>query len=113
MKIALLNTTICTGGAGTYRLDSIDLAGVINCIGEALQYADPITSFIGHESTAQVLSTLLEIPVAMSRAQFKHDAETSAICFKLNGRPEEGKILTALEIEEIGYEFFLMTFEPE
>lgn len=28
-----------------------------------------------------------------------------AIVFKLKGRPEEGKILTIQEIEEIGYEF--------
>lgn len=114
MKIALLNTTICTGGAGNYRLSSITLDDAKALINEGVQQdnGDCITSYIGHESTAQIMGTLLEVPVAMNRAQFRHDAGTVALCFKLNGRPEEGKILTADEIEAIGYEWFSMTFVP-
>lgn len=108
MKIALLNTTICTGGAGQYNLQKVDTEYVRTRI-----FAnDETTSYIGHESTAILMTTLLGTPVAFSRAQFKHDADTMALCFKLNGRPEEGKVLTVAEIEAIGYEWYNMTFIP-
>jgi hypothetical protein len=115
MNIALLNTTICTGGPGTYNLRSIGLneaRSLVQYGGGDESSALEVTSFVGHESTAQIMQTLLGIPVSMNRAQFKHDAATVALCFKLNGRPEEGKILTAEEIETIGYEWFEMGFQP-
>ena len=108
MKVALLNTTILTGGESAYYLKSISLA-------EARSMVVPnaeVTSYIGHESTTQIMSTLLGIPVAMNRAQFKQDSETVALCFKLNGRPAEGQILTAQEIEAIGYEWFSLRMLP-
>lgn len=110
MEIALLNTTICTGGAGSYNLEKITLEGARALIDKEGSH---ITSYIGHESTAQIMSTLLDIPVAQSRNQFKHDADTTALCFKLNGRPAEGQILTAEEIEAIGYEWYTMSFVPQ
>lgn len=104
---ALLNTTICTGGQGRYTLQSKTLDEVKNMIeGRASM------SFIGHGSTAQIMSELLGFEVVVSRDQFKQEQATPAICFKLKGRPEEGKILSLEEIEGIGYEWFLMTFNP-
>ncbi|MCL2869812.1 YddF family protein, partial [Candidatus Saccharibacteria bacterium] len=66
-------------------------------------------SAVGHESTAQVLTTLLGITVPMNRIQFRQAAGQVALVFKLNGRPEEGKVLTAEEIETIGYSFQKLT----
>ena len=41
--------------------------------------------------------------------EWKQDSGNQALIFKLNGRPEEGKILSVEEIKEIGYEFGLLT----
>ena len=45
----------------------------------------------------------------MNRVMYKQDSGDQALIFKLNGRPEEGKILSVEEIKEIGYEFGLLT----
>ena len=39
---------------------------------------------------------------------FSQDVGQRALVFKLNGRPEEGKILTTEEIEAIEYKFQLL-----
>jgi hypothetical protein len=44
----------------------------------------------------------------MNRIEYKQELGDIALCFKLKGRPEEGKILTVEEIESIGYEFKVM-----
>ena len=44
----------------------------------------------------------------MKRIMYTQEVGDIALCFKLKGRPEEGKILTAEEIETIGYEFKTM-----
>lgn len=41
----------------------------------------------------------------MNRVQYVQGVGDIALVFKLKSRPEEGKILTADEIEAIGYEF--------
>ncbi len=113
MKIALLNTTILTGGSGTYRQsEPMTLPEVrewVNVNAVSPHNGANVTSYIGHESTASIMSTLLEFPVAVNRGQFKQNTETVALCFKLNGRPEEGKILSVDEINAIGYEWFTIT----
>jgi hypothetical protein len=65
-------------------------------------------SAIGHESTAQILSDLLGIDVPVNRIQFAQQEEQTALVFKLQGRPPEGKILTREEIETIGYKFQIL-----
>jgi hypothetical protein len=60
-------------------------------------------SAIGHESTAQVISTLLEIDCPVNRIIYQQQPGEIAIVFKMNGRPPEGKILTIKEIQEIGF----------
>lgn len=104
-KLALLNTSILTT-AGNYTLTDITLA-------EARQLASDnngnLDSAIGHASTAEIMTTLLGVDVPVNRQMFQQETAQRALVFKLNGRPEEGKILTAAEIEEIGYKFQLLT----
>ena len=68
-----------------------------------------ILSAVGHQSTADILTTLLETEVPMNRIMFEQETGQKALVFKLNGRPEEGKILTAEEIHQIGFKFQLLT----
>lgn len=105
MKLALLNTSILTT-AGSYVLTDISLE-------EARQLIDNnrdgnLDSAIGHQTTAEIMSTLLGADIPVNRQMFCQDAGQSALVFKLNGRPPEGKILTAKEIQEIGYKFQIL-----
>ena len=65
--------------------------------------ANGFESAIGHQSTADVISTLLGVACPMNRIMYQQGQGDVALVFKLNGRPEEGKILSVEDIEEIGY----------
>ena len=62
-------------------------------------------SAVGNQSTCDVLTSLFGISVPMNRVKYLQNVGDVALVFKLKGRPEEGKILTVEEIEQIGYEF--------
>lgn len=102
MKLALLNTTIATVD-GSFDVRTIDLDSA-----RKLAQSNELLSAIGHESTAQIMTELLGIPVKANRIQFAQELGQIALVFKLKGRVPEGKILSREEIEEIGYEFKTM-----
>lgn len=102
MKVVLLNTTIVTTD-GDYSIKTISLEKAKELVKNA-----NLLSAIGHQSTADIVSELLEIPIKMNRIMYTQEVGDIALCFKLKDRPEEGKILTAEEIETIGYEFKTM-----
>ncbi len=103
-KLGLLNTTIATTD-GIYKIETITL----ETAREYINLAEGIVSAIGHKSTADIMSELLQYEVPMNRVQFEQQAGQKAVVFKLKGRPPEGVILNRDEIEKIGYEFKLMT----
>ena len=103
MKLAILNTSILTN-TGTYELKDISLQEAQRLVQE-----NEILSAVGHQSTAEILTTLLDTEIPMNRIQFAQETGQRALVFKLNGRPEEGKILSQEEIEAIGYKFQLLT----
>lgn len=96
--ITILNTTILTND-GEFSLKTISLEVARELV------ADGFQSAIGHQATADILSELLCADVKMNRCMYQQQKGEIAICFKLKGRPEEGKILSREEIEKIGYEF--------
>lgn len=102
--VAVLNTSIVTAD-GTFVLQTIGLEEA-----KALA-ADPvgILSAVGHESTAQILTELLGVEVPVNRINFAQQQGQVALVFKLHGRPQEGQILSAEEIEAIGYSFKKLT----
>ena len=101
-KLALLNTSIITT-EGEYSLTGISLEDA-----RKLAHVMELDSAIGHASTAQIMTTLLGVDVPVNRQMFAQQVSQQALVFKLNGRPEEGKILTAEEIEAIGYKWQLL-----
>lgn len=101
--ITILNTSILTT-TGTFRLDDITLDEAKNLV-----HNNKILSAVGHKSTADILTTLLEKEIPANRIEYAQNVNEKALVFKLNGRPEEDKILTADEIQEIGYKFQLLT----
>lgn len=104
-KLALLNTSILTA-AGTYTLVDVTLGQAQKLVADNINNLD---SAVGHQSTAEIMTTLLGVNVPVNRQMFTHQPGQQALVFKLNGRPEEGKILTAEEIESIGYKFQLLS----
>ena len=101
--ITILNTSILTT-TGTFRLDDITLDEAKNLV-----HNNEILSSVGHKSTADLLTTLLEKEIPANRIEYAQNVNEKALVFKLNGRAEEGKILTADEIQKMGYKFQLLT----
>ena len=104
-KLAILNTTILTvDGEFSLKTISLETAKIlVNKYG-----IENILSAIGHDSAAQILTELLEVEVPINRIMFVQENGQEALCFKLNGRPPEGEILTKEQLKEIGYTFKLL-----
>lgn len=100
--ITILNTSILTN-FGSYSYEPISLEGAQQIVHEC-----KFQSAIGHQATADILTSLLGVNVPMNRIQYSQQPEETALIFKLKGRAEEGKILTIPEIEAMGYEFGLL-----
>lgn len=105
MKLALLNTSIITT-EGEYKLETITLEEARKLVQENQGNLD---SAIGHEATADIMTTLLGVEVQYNRQQFEQQQGQKALVFKLNERVQEGKILSVEDIEQIGYKFQLLT----
>lgn len=103
LPLAILNTSILTT-PGSYHLEDITLETARDLV-----YTNELDSAVGHQSTAEIMSTLLNIDIPVNRQMFAQHPGQQALVFKLNGRPEEGKILSVEEIEQIGYKFQLLT----
>lgn len=102
MKLAILNTSILTT-EGTYTLKSISLDEARELVAK-----NDILSAVGHQTTADILTELLGVSVSLNRILFTQEVGQQALVFKLLGRPEEGKILSRAEIDEIGYKFQIL-----
>jgi len=103
--LALLNTTIVTS-EGWYDVYKITTQEAIELFKQ--NYTNFISA-IGHDSTASIMNTILGTDlIKVNRIEFKQNYGQTALCFKLKGRPAEGKILSLDEIEQIGYEFIVM-----
>lgn len=100
--ITLLNTSILTS-FGSYSYLPTDVGSVRKLLAE-----NEWQSAIGHQSTADVLSELLDIKVPVNRIAYEQDVNDIAVVFKLNSRAPEGVILSKLEIIELGYHFGLL-----
>lgn len=104
MKLALLNTSILTV-EGEYSLKQISLE---EARGIAWNNRNNFDSAIGHASTAEIMQTLLDVPVSVNRQEFCQQIGQTALVFKLNGRPKEETILSVEELEKIGYKWQIL-----
>ena len=103
-KLTLLNTSILTN-SGSYTFKPLTLEEARALVNEFQQEGKTIQSAIGHQSTADLLTMLLGMSVAVNRMEFKQSIDDIALIFKLNARPPEGKVLNREDLEAIGYEF--------
>jgi len=102
MKLAILNAAILTAH-GTYSFTPCPVETA-----RILANSMEISSHVGHESTAKIISDLLNRPVSHSRKELKQKVGQIALVFSLKKRAPEGKILTQAQLEEFGYEFKIM-----
>ena len=99
----VFNTTIVVNN-GTYRLSDISVEKAREILADG-----NFVSAIGHESTANIISTVLGIEVPMNRVNASFDnIGDLAVCFKLNSRPKEGSILSYEDLVEIGFSWKLL-----
>jgi hypothetical protein len=103
MKLGILNTTIATTD-GSYLVETIGTEEAIRLVADR-----ELDSAVGHEATAQIMSTILGVQIPMNRQQFEQKAGQECLVFKLNGRAPEGVILSREELERIGFVFKKMT----
>jgi len=107
MTLYLCSTTVVPAGAyGTWKVEPTSLA---SC--RLVVAGESWVSAVGHESTAEVMSTLLQAEVPANRFTIKPEAGDRFLCFKLDSRPPEGAILDRQTLESLGYSFVLMTYE--
>lgn len=57
-------------------------------------------SAIGHQSTAILLSKIIQIPIPENRIDVKLKPNDSVVVFQVLFRPEEGKVYTTEELEK-------------
>jgi len=67
----------------------------------------PFISAVGHESTAQLLTSLLGVIVPMNRIAISMKNGDMAIHFVLRERLPEGKVLSLDELKNLQYQFYL------
>lgn len=103
--VTILNTSILTA-PGRYEMSPVTLQEA-----KALVAGGGFASAVGHQSTAEIISELLEVPVPMNRVIYEQQPGEVVLVFKLSGRPPEGAILGRAELEEIGYSFFKLIRE--
>lgn len=108
-KLTLLNAPILTAH-GDFRFAPLSLEAAKSLIRKFQAENKSIESAIGHAATAEILTELLEFPVAANRIEFRQtNDDAAALIFKLKTRIPEGKVLNRDEIEQTGYEFGLLT----
>lgn len=99
--VTLLNTSILTE-YGIFGYSPLTLDDAKSLVSRGFQSA------IGHQSTAEILSELLEVQVPVNRIEYRQQVGDKALVFKLNGRPPEGAILSKQDLEKIGFSFGLL-----
>ena len=107
-RLILFNASILTA-YGTFSFELLSFERARELVHSYQNANKEIISAIGHQATAEIMSEILEFPVAKNRHEFTQKTDEAALIFKLKKRAEEGEVLSRAEIEEIGFEFGLLT----
>ena len=65
-------------------------------------------SAIGHTSTAELLSMLLDISVPINRVRIEMQPGDKALVFRLLERVEEGRVFSREEVEKLPFELGIL-----
>jgi hypothetical protein len=101
----LLSTTVVpNGGDGIWEIQTTTASAV------KVNLTQNWVSAVGHESTATIMSEVLNIGIPVNRVPIAPRPGDKLFCFKLKGRAPEGVVLDLEEIEKMGYEWLVMTY---
>lgn len=125
----LLNTSIIPSARGAFTVQALECS--LPAARAIVRHAESTVSHVGHQSTAAIMSTLLGVDVPMSREPLSltppeqrrpmppagdggliYPWPIVALAFQIRGRAPEGTILTAEQIETMGYDLRLLVFRP-
>lgn len=102
MALALLDAAVLTDD-GSYLLHTISLEAARWHLAE---HHNKVNSAIGDESTAKILSTLLQVPVEVNRQEYIQRLGEVALVFKMsNTILPTATNLTEDELHAVGYTF--------
>lgn len=101
-KLYITNAAILTS-SGNFKYNIINLNEAKNLLKDT-----NFISAIGHQSTANILSSLLDTNIEFNRISINQEVGDKCLVFRLNGRLEEGIVYSEHEINEIGYEFGIL-----
>lgn len=102
--LLIMNAAVITA-TGEYEVRSVTVD-----IARQLVAGDrEIQSTVGHSSTATVISTLLGREIECNRVRVEQAVGQHALIYKLKGRLAEGQVLSLEELEEMGYDLFVIT----
>lgn len=104
----LLNTSILTE-YGAYRYAPLSGEEARGLVREQLAAGREVVSAVSHLETAALMTELLEFPVEVCPASARQAIGDVALIFKLRGRVTHRRLLSRREVEEIGYDFGLLT----
>lgn len=107
-RLIFFNAPVLTA-YGEFCFKLVSTTEAKELINEFVRDGKEIISAIGHEATAEIMSETLDYKIEMNRFSFKQSVDDTAIIFRLKKRAEEGKILERVDIEEIGFEFGVLT----
>ncbi len=68
-------------------------------------------SAVGHQSTAEILSSLLELEIPVNRVNIQLSDRDVLYVFQMLMRLPEGKVLSAEEIKALPYKFVKVTIK--
>jgi Domain of unknown function (DUF1874). len=106
-RIVLLNTSVITA-QGEFSYKEISLLEARKKIRLFKKSNLEIMSTIGHESTAQILSDLLNTEVKVNRINYVQLPTDICIVFRLKDRTAEGRILTKEELGRTEFVFGIL-----
>ena len=73
-----------------------------------LLQGEEFISAIGHTSTAELLSMLLDISVPINRVRIEMQPGDKALVFRLLERVEEGKVFSREEVKKLPFELGIL-----
>lgn len=106
--VYLMNTTMMPNPCGIYTVESVQPDQA-----EFLLKDYSVVSAIGHQSAADAMSAVLDMPVQMNRMTVELNDGDAMLCLKLNQRLPEGQVIDLKTMDQIGYSLVWVWYQSD